>query len=94
MLWITAILPLRRPPSNRAIKADQNVVESPVMIIEAMVPKVPNKRIGFLPALSERPPQYKPVRASASVKDDMSIPVYNAASSLSSARKPLTIGNA
>jgi hypothetical protein len=47
---------------------------NPTMTMLNMVPTHPSRRTGFRPILSERPPQYMPIRASAREKEDMRRP--------------------
>lgn len=46
----------------------------PTMTMLNMVPTHPSRRTGLRPILSERPPQYMPIKASAKEKDEMRRP--------------------
>lgn len=74
MVWMTAMFPLRRPPMIRPSRAIQMLEAKPTMTMLNMVPTHPSRRTGLRPILSERPPQYMPIRASAKLKDEMRRP--------------------
>ena len=68
------MLPLRRPPRALPSSASQMLEAKPTMTMLNMVPMQPSIRTGFLPIRSERPPQYMPMAASASEKEEMRRP--------------------
>lgn len=74
MVWMTPILPLSKPPATRASKASQMLDAKPTMTMDSMVPRQPSRRTGLRPILSDRPPQYMPIRASDREKDEMRRP--------------------
>ncbi len=73
------MLPLRAPPRRRPARAIQKFEEKPTTSKERRVPAQPRSRTGFRPILSDRPPQYMPVRASAREKAEMRMPAKKAA---------------
>ena len=74
IVCITPMFPLRKPPKALPKRANQIFEEKPTMIIESMVPAHPASKTGLRPILSDRPPQYMPVRDSASAKAEMRRP--------------------
>lgn len=74
MVWITPMFPFRKPPMARPSRAIQILDANPTKIMLNIVPRHPTNSTGFRPILSERPPQYMPIMASARAKDEMSKP--------------------
>ncbi len=74
IVWITPMFPLRKPPKALPNRANQMFEAKPTIIIETMVPMHPIRRTGLRPILSDRWPQYMPVRDSASAKAEMRRP--------------------
>jgi hypothetical protein len=68
------MFPLRKPPKALPNRANQMFEANPTIIIETIVPIHPISKTGFRPTLSDRPPQYIPVRDSASAKAEMRRP--------------------
>ena len=74
MVWMTPILPFKKPPMARPASATQMLEAKPTITRLRMVPVQPTSRTGFRPTRSDKPPQYIPVRDSASAKAEMSRP--------------------
>lgn len=58
----------------RPSKATQMLEAKPTMIIESIVPRHPTIKTGLRPILSDRLPQYMPVKDSDSAKAEISNP--------------------
>ena len=71
---MTPMFPFRKPPIALPAKAIQIFEENPTTIMLTMVPAQPASKTGFLPILSDNPPQNIPVSDSASAKAEMRSP--------------------
>lgn len=74
MVCMTPILPFRDPPIARPASATQMFDANPTIIKLRTVPKHPASSTGFRPILSDKPPQYIPVKDSANAKAEIRSP--------------------
>jgi hypothetical protein len=74
IVWMTPIFPFKKPPIALPANATQMFEANPTITILSMVPAQPASSTGFLPILSDRPPQNIPVNDSASANAEMRSP--------------------
>lgn len=68
------MFPFKKPPRALPRSATQMFDANPTIIILNIVPQHPASNTGFRPILSDNPPQYMPVKDSASAKAEMRRP--------------------